>query len=110
MPGVLHDPHNNGKYFPYGSHTLSWSAATLKKTSERPLASTCSLVEPGRSWYHTCRDLFAGLGGAGVFLSGAVRHSWDFIKNEILLLAVDQHRHQFQQMEWQILQIVGAFS
>ena len=31
-----------------------------------------------------------------------------FIKNEILLLAVDQHLHQIQQMEWQILQIVGA--
>ena len=82
---------------------LSQSSATA-----RPLASTCSLVEPGLSWSHACRDFFAGLGGAGVFFPGAVRHSWDFIKNEILLLAVDQHLHQIQQMEWQILQIVGA--
>ena len=81
------------------SHTHFWSAATLKRTSERPRASACSLVEPGRSWYHVCRDLLAGLGGAGFFLSGNVRYSWDFIKNEILLLDDVQHRYQFQQLE-----------
>ena len=37
-------------------------------------------------------------------------HNIDFIKNEIVLLVHAQHRHQFQQMQWQILQIVGAFS
>ena len=35
-------------------------------------------------------------------------HNIDFIDNEIVLLVDAQHRHQIQQMQWQILQIVGA--
>ena len=35
-------------------------------------------------------------------------HNIDFLDNEIVLLVDAQHRHQIQQMQWQILQIVGA--
>ena len=34
----------------------------------------------------------------------------DFIQNEIVLPVDAQYRHQFQQMQWQILQIGGAFT
>ena len=34
----------------------------------------------------------------------------DFIQNEIVLPVDAQYRHQFQQMQWQILQIGGVFT